>query len=194
MKSKRLEALATIGLAVVCAALVFHLAVRVRSVDAGGPAVQARSAIPRARTGGLALAGLFAARKPQALPNGPVLNLSLYRETQSETLAAYDRNPFSFEPTAQQLEQQTRSRAAAQGALAGPPAPPPPPPLPFKAIGYSMQAQGSMEAYLSDTQQVYALHEGEMFDKNYHVIRITPALIEVQDDAFHRTVELPFPQ
>lgn len=190
MKNKRLETGATVILAVVCAVLIFRLAVRVRSVHAGGRAPQA---MPLSRTG-LGRVAIPARPRPAAFADSPVLNVVLYQQLQSQSVTPPDRDPFSFEPTPQQAEQAVRERALAQSASAGHAAPPPPPPLPFKTVGYSVTAQGQIEAYISSADQIYALHEGEAFDKDYRVVRITPALIEIEDDLYHRAVELPFPQ
>lgn len=189
MKNKPLGTLATVILAVVCAALIFHLAVRVRSVHAGGPA-------PQATPHRLAAVHNILPRlsRPAAFADSPVLNVALYQELQSQSVTPPDRDPFSFAPTPQQVEQANQERAASLGTAAAPAGPPPPPPLPFKTVGYSVTAQGQVEAYISSEDQVYVLREGEAFDKVYRVVRITPAMIEIEDDAYHRSVELPFPQ
>ncbi|MGH9401230.1 MAG: hypothetical protein ACRD2P_03880 [Terriglobia bacterium] len=189
MKNKRLETAATVILAAVCAALIFRLAVRVRSVHAGGGAPQT-APLNRAP---LNRAAIRVQRDPAAFPDTPALNVALYQQLQSQPVTPPDRDPFSFEPTPQEAEQAARERAAGQAA-AGPPAPPPPPPLPFKTVGYSVKSEGQIEAYISSPDQIYALHEGEAFDKDYRVVKITPALIEIEDDLYHRAVELPFPQ
>ncbi|HEV2498646.1 MAG TPA: hypothetical protein VGY31_03585 [Terriglobia bacterium] len=186
MKNKPLETIATVILAGVCAALIFRLAVRVRSVHAGSPAPVHPAARGRA--------AIAVTSRPAAFEDSPVLNVALYQQLQSQPVTPPERDPFSFEPTPQQIEQAGRERTANTAANTGPPAPPPPPPLPFKTVGYSVTAEGQIEAYVSSADQIYALHEGEVFDKGYRVVRITPALIEIQDDLYHRAVELPFPQ
>lgn len=186
MKDKKLETTATVILAALCAMLVFHLAVRVRSVHAGGP-----TAAPLVRSLPHPLASL--AHKTAAFPESPVLNLALYQQLQSQTVASLDRDPFSLAPSPRQQFEQARSAQASAQNLA--PAPPPPaPPLPFTAVGYSMTPQGQIEAFLSSPDQIYAVRAGDAFGKVYRVVRITPAMIEIQDDAYHRAVELPFPQ
>lgn len=192
MKKKPLETVATVVLAVMCAGLIFHLAVRVRDVHAGAPA----AAVPEARG---PIARLQATTYPEARPaaapddpEGPALDVALYTRLQSRTLPPPDRDPFSFEPTAAQVAN-ARQTAAAR-AIAAPSGPPPPPPLPFEAVGFTVNAEGRFEAYLADNQQVYVVHAGDEFDKNYRVISITPAMIEIQDESGNRTVELPFPQ
>ncbi|MDE3180306.1 MAG: hypothetical protein KGM47_11690, partial [Acidobacteriota bacterium] len=99
MNKKSLETAATIALGAVCAGLIFHLVVRVRSVHAGAPPVLIRSVRSAPRTPSLfSKPGLKGA---EAYPDGPVLHLDLYDQIQSRTLRAPDHNPFSFEPTPQ---------------------------------------------------------------------------------------------
>lgn len=190
---KPLETVAIVVLAIVCAGLIFHLAVRVRDVHAGAPA----AALPATRH---PVAGLLAATRPEARPAaaaadpaGPALDVDLYARLQSRTLPPPGRNPFSFETSAAQLA--STRKASISGAAAAPAGPPPPPPLPFQPVGFTVNAEGRFEAYLADSQQVvYAVHAGDEFDKNYRVVSITPSMIEIQDESGNRTVELPFPQ
>lgn len=188
MKNKSLETTATVILAALCAALIFRLAVRVRSVHAGGPpAARLVRNLPHHLTS--------LGHKAAAFPESPVLNLALYQQLQSQTVASPDRDPFSFLPTPQQQAEQARSeQASAQGLARAPAGPPPAPPLPFTAVGYSMTPQGQIEAFLSSPDQIYAVRAGDAFAKVYRVVRITPAMIEIEDDAYHRAVELPFSQ
>lgn len=192
MKKKPLETVATVVLAIVCAGLIFHLAVRVRDVHAGAPpaaALDAHRSIARVQVVTRPEARPAAA---PADPEGPALDVALYARLQSRTLPPPERDPFSFEPSAAQIAN-TRQTSAAR-AIAAPAGPPPPPPLPFEAVGFTVNAEGRFEAYLADNQQVYVVHAGDEFDKNYRVISITPAMIEIQDESGNRTVELPFPQ
>ncbi|MGH9398115.1 MAG: hypothetical protein ACRD18_14845 [Terriglobia bacterium] len=203
MKKKPLETAATIVLGVVCAGLIFHLAIRVRDVHAGAPPISTpdvrspRHTVTDASSRDVRTvraASVASAGRADSNPKGPVLNLALYQELQSQALHTPDRDPFSFEPTPQQLQQARRARDVQIAASAAAPGPPPPPPIPFQAVGYSVKAQGQLEAYLADTQQVYVVHMGGEFDKRYRVVMITPAMIEIEDESLHRTVELPFPQ
>lgn len=190
-RKKQLETAATIVLAIVCVMLFLRLALRVRAVNAGAPPESQPASVRRTTR---PVPDSTLRRSTQAFPESPALNVMLYQEVQSQPLNPPDRDPFSFTPTPQQIQQSLRARQASEAARAAPAGPPPPPPVPFKAVGYSVRAQSPMEAYLADTQQVYVVHEGEEFDKNYRVIKITPAMIEIEDESSHQTAQLPFPQ
>jgi hypothetical protein len=99
------------------------------------------------------------------------------------------RNPFELKAT-------PGPQAMAKNPEPPPPpqVPPPPPPIPLKAEGYSEKPGGVKEAYITEDQEVYVVHEGEEFGKGYKVVKITPQQIEVEDQNGHRTVQLPVPQ
>lgn len=187
-RKRRLETLATIALGVVCAALFLRLAIRVRAVNAR--AEQPVVAVSLAESHAVATARR--ARALEAFPDGPVLNVGLYERGLSQPLDFPGRDPFSFEPTPQQVQHALEMKTAA-AAQRNTPQAPPPPPLPFQALGFSEGVQGNLQAYLADDQQVYVVHAGDRFDKNYSVLSITPAMIEIKDELLNRTVELPFP-
>ncbi|MGH9356101.1 MAG: hypothetical protein ACRD10_08225, partial [Terriglobia bacterium] len=127
-----------------------------------------------------------------SLPQSPFLNISLYQQVQAQGELAADRDPFAFEPTQQQI--QAAAAKAAVGTLrSGPVAPPAPPPLPFTAVGYSQTPSGQFEAFLAGDEKVYAVREGGQLDNRYRVVKITPAMIELNDESLGRTAELPFP-
>ncbi|MGH9327782.1 MAG: hypothetical protein ACRD2B_14025 [Terriglobia bacterium] len=186
-RKRRFETPATVGLGVVCAVLFLRLAVRVRGVNAR--AEQPVLVPSRLRVSRRA-ATVNHAGAPEAFPDGPMLDVALYNRGVSRPLNFPGRDPFAFEPTPQQVERSLRAKAA---AVAQHNTPPPPPPLPFQAMGFSEGVEGNLQAYLADNQRIYVVHQGQTFDKNYSVLRITPGMIEIRDELLNRTIELPFP-
>jgi hypothetical protein len=124
------------------------------------------------------------------------VRLDVLEDLQARPLPDIVRNPFEFEApkrTPQQIQQAAAAAAAAQQGAASN-QPPPPPPVPLKAFGYGEKTGGGREAYLSDDEQIYIVHEGESVGSRFKVLKILPAAVEVQDDASHQTVQLPIPQ
>ena len=116
----------------------------------------------------------------------PALNLGELKDILSRPAPPPGRNPF---------ELKAPPKVLAKNPEPPPPqAPPPPPPIPLKAVGYSEKPGGVKEAYVSDDQEVYVVHEGEEFGKRYKAIKITPQQIEVDDQTSHQTVQLAIPQ
>jgi|SRR5579875_3355685 len=185
--NKHAENIATIILAVVCMVLIVRLMVRVRAVGA-------TAAVPAARTmPSRSLTPRGRRRLAAVLPEGPFLNVDLYQQLQAQPMPAPDRDPFAFPPTPEQVQAASKARQSVQAAGSAP-ATPVLPPLPFTAVGYSQTSGGQLEAYLSGEQRVYAVREGDQFDKRYLVVKITPLMIEIRDETLGRTAELPFPQ
>ncbi len=118
----------------------------------------------------------------------PSLNLDELKDLVSRPGPKLGRNPFEFGTTPQDLTKKTDQTQTA------PPPPPPPPPIPLKAVGYAEKPGGVKEAYISDDQEVYVVHEGEEFGNRYKAIKITPQQIEVEDQTGHQTVQLLIPQ
>jgi hypothetical protein len=118
----------------------------------------------------------------------PVVRLDLLKELQSRSLHESRRDPFEFD-----LPKPPAPPPAPPVAV--PPSPPPgPPPVPLAGMGFSEKAGGAREAYVSDGEEVYVVHEGETFAMRFKVLKITSTLIEIEDETTHQTVQLPFPQ
>jgi len=116
----------------------------------------------------------------------PSLNLDELKDILSRPAPQPGRNPFELHAT---------PKAVPTNPEPPPPqAPPPPPPIPLKAVGYSEKPGGVKEAYVTDDQEVYVVHEGEEFGKRYKAVKITPQQIEVEDQTTHQTGQLLIPQ
>jgi hypothetical protein len=185
----RLEVASTIALGVLCTFLILRLIVRVRSVSAG-PSRSAPTIRQPVRRAGHLLDPV--PQTASAFPESPVLNVALFDQLQAQPFAAPDRDPFSFTPTPQEAERLAEQhKKSAQTRPAGPP---PPPPVPLKALGYVQDSQGQFQAYLTDSENIYAVREGEKFDKVYQVLKITPAFVEIEDESLNLRAQLAIPQ
>ena len=181
---------ATIGLGALCVFLVARLAVDSVSVSAKNPTPEVRPSAPQPAVH----ARQNAARKVDSgFPQTPVLRLDLLNQESGEPLVALDRNPFEFAPTPAQVRQ-AMARKATAGSPAGPPPPPVAPPVPYKALGYSENARGQFQAYLTDDKDIFVVHEGDELGQHYKILKITPNLVEVQDEGFNQQSQLLFPQ
>jgi hypothetical protein len=119
----------------------------------------------------------------------PSLNLGELKDILDRPAPQPGRNPFEV-----RAARGPQAVAKNPEPAPTPQPPPPPPPPPLKVVGYSEKPGGVKEAYVSDDQDVYVIHEGEEFGKGYKAIKITPQQIEVEDQTNHRTVQLLVPQ
>jgi len=161
---------------VVCLLLIVHLVMPLGGIRTGGP-----RGVPSAAAAGRT-------RPPDGLDElvryNPAVRLDMLKKFQARALPQLARNPFEAEAP--------KPVAPVAVVPAAPPPPPPPPPLSLKTLGYS-EKNGSREAFVSDNDQTYVVHEGETFAQRYHVLKITSEFIEISDDTTHQTAHLVFP-
>ena len=62
-----------------------------------------------------------------------------------------------------------------------PPAATAPPPIPLKFFGFSNQPGEPKKVFLSKGEDVFIAGEGEIIDRRYKVVRISPTSVEIQD-------------
>jgi hypothetical protein len=80
------------------------------------------------------------------------------------------------------------------GASAGsqPSGPPPPPPISLKFYGTAQQSGGEpRKAFLLEGEEIFIAKEGDVVAKDYKVIRIGAASIEMEDTRNSRRQQLP---
>jgi len=63
----------------------------------------------------------------------------------------------------------------------GPPPIPQPPPIPLKFFGFASQPGEPKKIFLSKDGDVFIAGEGEIVDRRYKVVRISPTSVEIQD-------------
>lgn len=177
------KTLVAVGLIAVCAFLVVRLILQTARAGAGAPA-------PRRVTSAPPAASSSAQRPSGVAAYDPTIRLDLLKSASGRELPQLLRDPFEFEPTPAQVQ----AKNAAAAAASRPPAPPPPPPIPLQALGYDQDEGGKLAAYLADDQDTYIVHEGEEFDKRFRVLKITPTMVEIEDETYHQTAQLPFPE
>jgi hypothetical protein len=62
-----------------------------------------------------------------------------------------------------------------------PPTPPPPTPIPLKFFGFASRPGEPRKIFLSEGEDVFVAGEGEIVDRRYKVVRISPNAVEMQD-------------
>jgi hypothetical protein len=63
----------------------------------------------------------------------------------------------------------------------GPPPPPPPPPINLKFFGFASKPGESKRVFLSEGEDVFIAAEGEVVNRHYKVLRISPTSVEIED-------------
>jgi hypothetical protein len=75
-----------------------------------------------------------------------------------------------------------------------PPPPPPPPPINLKFFGFASKPGELKKVFLSQGEDVFIAHEGDIVDRRYKVVRITPVAVEIEDVLNNNRQSIPLTQ
>ncbi len=192
-RHKQVEKWGGIALAGLCVFLVFRLVSEIMGNPAPAVDPNETSYQPSPRA---ARPGSSAGKKGSALGSSdPGLQIETLEEYVPRPLPDIGRNPFDFGAPpitpAQRAAQAARAASGPGGPTASAPAHPS---IPLRAIGYSEKTGIGPEAYLADSDQVYIVHDGDVVSHRYKIVKITPAMVDVQDGASGEKAQLPIPQ
>lgn len=72
-----------------------------------------------------------------------------------------------------------------------PPPPPPPPPSNLKFYGFATPQGGTKRIFLTKNEDVFIAKEGEIVDRRYKVVRISPNSVEILDVLSNNRENIP---
>jgi hypothetical protein len=75
-----------------------------------------------------------------------------------------------------------------------PPGPPPPPPINLKFFGFASKPGEPKKIFLSQGEDVFIAGEGEIVDRRYRILRISPMSVEVEDVLNNNHQSIPLTQ
>jgi len=218
IKDQRTRRLAIVGLLVLCGLMVLRVVLAAMGAW-GGPSSTPAPSTPASVSAAAPSEGHSPSPAQGSVAVGAKaasLHLDELAQLNGRPLPDFERNPFQYGPTPEEIKAQKQADELAKNPP--PPVAPPPPPVPFRAIGYQQAASGQRVAYLcvsgggaspgvsggvgagggaggcAEDQEPYAVREGQEFGQHFKVLRITDSMVEVQDESYHQTVQLPFPQ
>ena len=77
----------------------------------------------------------------------------------------------------------------------GPPPPPPPPPINLHFYGFATsRPDGAKRIFLSQGEDVFIASEGDIVDRRYKVVRISPNAVEILDVLSNNRQSIPLTQ
>jgi len=109
----------------------------------------------------------------------PTLDLAMLRKSEEIKYTGNGRN--IFVAGAPQIEQVKGPVVTDQATIKAPPPPPPPPPINLKFFGFASKPGEPKKIFLQQGDDVFVAGEGEIVDRRYRVLRISPASVEVED-------------
>lgn len=123
----------------------------------------------------------------------PTLRLWLLQSSESTNYTGNARNIFraEAEPVI------PKAVAPAVKAAPTPPpvyTPPPPPPINLKFFGFASKPGEAKKVFLSQGEDVFIAGEGDIVDRRYKIIRITPMSVEVEDVLNNNRQSIPLTQ
>ena len=111
----------------------------------------------------------------------PTLQLQVLATTEQIKYAGSGRNIFVSQPdpVIPQVVGKVNTDPTATTYVV--PQPPPPPPIPLKFFGFANQPGEARKIFLSKGEDVFIAGEGDIVDRRYKVVRISPNSVEIQD-------------
>jgi hypothetical protein len=120
-------------------------------------------------------------RAPQSLD--PTLHLQELVATEQIKYEGSGRNIFVSQAEAVEIPK-VIGKPNTDSAAKGPYVPPPvaaAPPIPLKFFGFASQPGEPKRVFLSKGEDLFIAGEGEIVDRRYKVVRISPNAVEIQD-------------
>lgn len=126
----------------------------------------------------------------------PTLDLTLLTQSEEIKYEGNGRNIFA-EGSLPKIERPrgpgvTDRHAAA--VIAAPPQPPPPPPITLKFFGFANKPGETKKVFLSQGDDIFIAGEGDIVDRRYRVLHISPTAVDVEDVINNNRQSLPLTQ
>jgi hypothetical protein len=123
----------------------------------------------------------------------PTLDLNLLSQSEEIKYAGNGRNIFVVGSLP--IEKPRGTGATDQPtALHQPPPVPSPPPIPLKFFGFANRPGETKRVFLSKDADVFIAAEGDIVDRRYRVLRISPNAVDVEDVINNNRQSLPLTQ
>ncbi|HEX6802506.1 MAG TPA: hypothetical protein VF133_02415 [Terriglobales bacterium] len=123
----------------------------------------------------------------------PTLHLDLLKSSEDTKYTGTGRNIFRVfvEPPPRVVAPVVTSQAP---AAAQPYVPPPPPPIPLTFYGFATPQGGAKRVFLAKKEDVFIAKEGDIVDRRYKVVRISPNAVEILDVLSNNRQSIPLTQ
>jgi hypothetical protein len=126
----------------------------------------------------------------------PTLDLNLLRQSEEIKYAGNGRNIFVAgsmavieKPKASGVTDKPES-----ATLHMPPPIPLPPPITLKFYGFANRSGGTKKVFLMQGEDIFVAAEGDIVDRRYRILRISPTAVDVEDVLNNNRQSLPLQQ
>lgn len=125
----------------------------------------------------------------------PTLDLDLLRQSEEIKYAGNGRNIFVAGSVAQiEIPKGKGVTDDPNAGLHMPPPIQPPPPINLKFFGFANRPGETKKIFLSQGEDIFIASEGDIVDRRYRVLRISPTSVDVEDVLNNNRQNLPLTQ
>ena len=121
----------------------------------------------------------------------PTLRLPLLHSVEGLTYTGNGRNIFVEQADAPKMPDVVKT---VDTTPQGPPQPPPPPPITLKFFGFTNKPGEAKKVFLSEGEDVFIASEGDIVNRRYRVVRISPNAVEIEDVLYKHSQSIPLTQ
>ncbi len=124
----------------------------------------------------------------------PTLDLSLLSQSEEIKYAGNGRNIFVAGSTPIESVKVNPATDQRSATLNGAPVPPPPPPITLKFFGFANRPGETKKVFLAQGEDIFIAAEGDIVDRRYRVLHISPTAVDVEDVLNNNRQSLPLTQ
>jgi len=125
----------------------------------------------------------------------PTLDLNLLRQSEEIKYAGNGRNIFVAGSVAiEKLKANGTTDKQAATTMHAPPPILPPPPITLKFFGFANRPGETKKVFLSQGEDIFIAAEGDIVDRRYRVVHISPTAVDVEDVINNNRQSLPLTQ
>ena len=121
----------------------------------------------------------------------PTLRYDWLKASEDKKYEGNSRNIFRAEV---EIPKPVAPVAPEQPQISQPTGPPPPPPITLKFFGFANKAGEPKRIFLSQGEDVFIAREGDIVDRRYRVVRISPTSVEIEDVLNNNRQSIPLTQ
>ena len=123
----------------------------------------------------------------------PTLDLDQLRQTEQIKYAGNARNIF-MAGSQVPLGDGTTDHRPKKHVVEAPPPPPPPPPIELKFFGFASKPGEPKKIFLSHGEDIFIASEGDIVNRRYRVLHISPASVDIEDVLNNNRQSIPLTQ
>jgi len=124
----------------------------------------------------------------------PTLDLNLLSQSEEIKYAGNGRNIFVAGSVAIEKLKANGTTDKQAAAIHAPPPILPPPPITLKFFGFANRPGETKKVFLSQGEDIFIAAEGDIVDRRYRVVHISPTAVDVEDVINNNRQSLPLTQ